>query len=167
MPGLSPARSWTRVPACAAVALVAVTSLSGCKGIDKSQWRDISLPSIDTSTSTSTAARGSTVGQQNQQVDPSDDSGVIGGAPRGHRRSSTDTVAVATDPTTCWVLVVDGDYNRGCGNTTVDDMYGTSAGRVTKLSGGAPILLTLRNSTGHTISSGQVVSDDHYVTVLG
>jgi hypothetical protein len=76
-------------------------------------------------------------------------------------------VVLTTDPDTCWVLVVDGNYHRGCGDARISDVYGSSAGRVTKLSGDSPIQLELISSTGQTVDSGQVISSNHYVTVRG
>jgi len=119
---------------------------------------------VVTSTRTTSATAGTTSTAQPQLVDPSDVSGVIAGASRGSRRGSTASVVVGTDPATCWVLVVDANYHRGCGNATITDTYGTSAGRVTKLSGGSTIQLSLV-SAGQTVSTGQVSSVNHHVTV--
>lgn len=162
MPGLFPARSWPTRPASIRVvvvvaAAVLMLTLTGCKGIDKSQWREFPLSTTD--------SEQRVVVEQEQRVSTSDDSGVIGGSNRGSRRSSTARVVVATDPGTCWLLVVDGNSHRGCGPATISDVYGTCAGRVTKLSGSTPIKLALLDSSGHTITSGKVISNHRYVTV--
>jgi hypothetical protein len=150
-----------------AVVTVPLT-VAGCKPIDKSQWRDLPLSTATTGTSTTTATSGSTTTTTTRVVvvDPSDVSGVIAGASRGSRRGSTATVLVGSDPATCWTLVVDANFHRGCGNASITDTYGDRAGRVTKLSGGDTIQLSLL-SDGQTVTSSQVSSINHYVTVRG
>ncbi len=180
MSGSFPALSWPgrRAAHASRTATVALTvalpatmvlSLAGCKGIDKSQWRDFPISTAEAARQSEqvTTSGGQVVIEQRQQVDTSGDSGVIGGAARGSHRSAAATVVVATDPSTCWVLVVDANYHRGCGNARISDVYGTSAGRVTKLSGTTPISLELISSSGQTVATGRVSSSNHYVTVRG
>jgi hypothetical protein len=177
MRGPFSARSRLR-PAGLAVAvplLVVVPLLAGCKGIDKTQWRDPAFPTANatararsgsgtTTTSTTTSsgrevANGTTVGT-------SDDSGVVAGGRSGARRSSTSSVLVRADPATCWILVVDANRNTGCGNATLTDTRGTRAARVTKVSGATSVHLQLLTN-GQEVASGAVAGNDHYVTVRG
>lgn len=155
---------FARAVLVAAVASLLV-SVAGCKGIDKTQWRDLPISTTNPVTSTRTATTSTTTSRA-QVVDASDVSGVIAGASRGARRGSTSTVMVASDPATCWVLVVDANYHRGCGNASITDTYGNPAGRVTKLSGAGTIQLSLLDG-GQTLANGQVSSINHYVTVRG
>ncbi len=150
-----------------ALACLAVLALAGCN-IDKSQWRDISLSDGDSdvgSASTSTSGRGSRATViQRQTIDTAGDLGVVTGGAAGGRRPSSSSIAVRTDPGTCWVLVVDGNSHRGCGDATISDTRGTSAGRVTKLSGSSSVELSVVRD-GQIVASGIVQSSGHYVTV--
>ncbi len=155
--------------------LVLVPTLAGCKGIDKTQWREPVLSTADAAARAGSAGSGSTttttsgsrvVVTQNSTVDTNDDSGVVSGSASGSRRSSTSSVVVRADPSTCWVLVVDGNRHTGCGNATITDTRGQRAARVTKLSGTTPVQLQLLTD-GQTVANGEVSGIDRYVTVRG
>ncbi len=170
----------------APLTVVAVTlTLTGCKGIDKSQWRDFPAASSGTQPRSGSAGTGSTViattssgqtvivdqrtstaGGGGAAVAPNDVTGVVAGASAGGVRSGPATVNVRTDPGTCWVLVVDGNTHNGCGNATLTDTRGDRAGRVTKVRGSAPITLQLV-AGGQVVASGTVQGDYRYVTVRG
>lgn len=149
-----------------ALALLPVLALAGCKGIDKSQWRDYPDTAETAKSyeySSDDHGNGTTVVQQ-QRIVTNGDYGVVAGSEAGSRRTDSSSIAVGTDPSTCWVLVVDGNAHRGCGDATISDTRGKSAGRVTKLSGDAPVELSL-DKDGTTVDSGVVRSVHHYVTV--
>jgi hypothetical protein len=162
----------------AAVALVPL--LAACKDIDRAQWgndpfrtgeaasRARSLAPDSTSTARTTRNRTirTTTTTTTTVTNPADTSGVEAGANAGSRRSDTASVVVFTDPSTCWILVVDGNSHRGCGNATITDTRGERAGRATKLSGPSPIELQLLVG-GRTVESDQVQGDGRYVTVQG
>lgn len=157
-PSAAPVPRRTGLTAAGLIALLPL--LAGCN-IDKSQWRD--YPSMETSTTS--ARSGGTAAQQPQPVESG--LGVIGGSDPGTHRADEARVVVTTDAVTCWILVVDGNGTNGCGPATITDSHGIRAGRVTKLGGTVPIQLQLLSEAGETISSGEVVSTDHYVTVRG
>lgn len=165
----------------------ALTLLAACKPIDRTQWGNdpfrtgeaaARAKSLDATTgSGSTSRSGSTVRvtqrgggtvtvRQNQTVDTSDDSGVVDGGLGGSRRSSTSSVVVKTSPTTCWVLVVDGNRHDGCGNATLSDTRGARAGRVTKVSGSDPIQLQLVTE-GTVVDTSTVSGNNRFTTVRG
>ncbi len=168
----------------------AVTALSACKPIERKEWGNdpfrtgeaaaraqAGADRTTTARSTVTTRSGSTVTvtqggggtvvvRQTQVVDASDGSGVVAGANSGARRSSTSSVVVSTAPSTCWILVVDGNRHNGCGNATITDTHGVRAGRVTKVSGSEPIQLQLITN-GQAVDSGTVSGNNRYVTVRG
>ncbi len=181
MRGPFPAHSRLRRAGLAAAVplLVLVPTLAGCKGIDKTQWREPVLSTADaaararsagsgsTSTSNSTiSTNGDVTVDQRNTVSTSDDSGVVAGGSSGSRRSSTSSIVVRTEPTTCWVLVVDGNVHRGCGNATITDTRGERAGRVTKVSGTAAVEVQLLTN-GQVVATGTVSGNNRYVTVRG
>jgi len=162
--------------------MATVPLLGACKDIDQAQFGSdpfrtgaaASRARSLRSTSGSTIRSGSTSTVQTRgggtvivnQTNTSDTSGVQAGGNAGSRRSNTASVVVFTDASTCWILVVDGNAHRGCGNATITDTRGERAGRVTKLSGSAPIQLQLLVD-GQTVASGEVSGDGRYVTVSG
>lgn len=167
--------SWTtpRTVAVIGMGVLLPLSVSGCKGIDKSQWRDYpNWPTEDASaagssqTTNRSSSSGSVVIEQSQEVQLSSDAGVVSGSQSGTSNSSGYKVVLLTGPDTCWTLVVDGDSRSGCGNIEVTDVRGANAGRVTKSSGQAPIQLALLDGNGQTVSAGTVFSNQHYVTVV-
>lgn len=174
-------------PLALLAALAVVPLLGACKDIDNSRWgsdpfrtgeaaaRASSLNAEVTSRagtgsgSTVTVTQnggGTVVVRQSQTVDSNDTSGVVSGGNAGARRSSTATVVVTASPSSCWVLVVDGNTHPGCGNATITDTRGERAGRLTKLSGSTAIGLQLY-AGGQVISSGSVSGNSRYVTVSG
>ncbi len=181
MRGPFPARSRPRSlrALAAAAALATLPLLGGCKSINGTTYtnsdplatgRAAARAKIFTdrsrSTSTVRSGGGTVVVRQEQTVDSNDVSGVIGGSNGGARRSSTSTLIVRADPTTCWILVVDGNENRGCGNASVTDTRGERAGRLIKCSGTTTAHISLVTD-GQTVDTGQVQGINHYVTVRG
>jgi hypothetical protein len=112
----------------------------------------------------STSGSGDITVNQQTQVDTNNPSGVVAGQLGGSVRADPATVVVTTAAATCWILVVDGNSTRGCGNASVTDTKGDRAGRVTKLRGSEPIQLQLIQD-GKVLASGTVSGDNRYVTV--
>ncbi len=168
----SPSSDRAAPPARGAAAIISVTAVlivltgTGCKGIDKSQWSTVGSSERATTGSSSDGGTSVTSQQTISINGSSGDLGVTSGSGGGAPADGRATAIVQAAPDVCWVLTLDGNNHRGCGNASLTDTRGAAAARITKTSGSGTIRLILQ-SGGRTVDSGTVTRVSRYVTVAG